>query len=1016
VPEFVDMKSYKKILGLILSPFTLGLIVTLLITYISLVYYAKRGELTGKEDRGIVSFIQEIHEKTIDWRLMDRGNRPGSDRVAILAIDEKTLEMEGRWPWPRNKLATLIDKTVAGGAKVIAFDAVFSEEDNNSAKPLLERIMRSIKTKPQTNTEVSPLLAQLDIEKTQVDLDHIFGNSIKQNQSHLVLGTYYDDQAGIPPYSEICFQTQFERSFASRYWKSEAIQTTVSDQTLSDLKFPKDFKSHLDQYFTALEVSASGNWFSDHPKVNDKIKTSLDEYAALLDPAVYPAIAVLAINNDLEQAKAMLGQFNPAFSNEGTLKNFFEKFLSGIEKKDQSAMKAALQLADRGYCERFLTDEDELGNLTEYTKIWGDSPEAKEQFKSQSWDGFWLEAIQGEPQFTKKTFADFKEDLKTNSIANALPQALQWQVNIPAVSEGKLHSGYFNALQDPDGNLRRAQLLARIGTSYMQSLPLKAFLVDRGYKAVGQLQVEKATRRGPQLKTLKSLEITTADGSHVMNVPVNGLGNLMINYSGPQHMFPHVSASDIMSDNPKLEVTVRQLDPSSGKWVDSLQKVDRNEFLKDKILFLGATAIGIYDLRVTPFDENFPGVETHANILSNFLVEDAKAQGLANPLKSPGFLRNHPSEEKWMWLVLLVVGVLLAALLNHFGSVAGLAITFAALFLIYLIDKFYLFRSGIVVTIFFPVTIVVANFISLTFYKYFGEERKKRELKGTFEKYVSPAIVAEVLADPSNIELGGKKMELTVMFSDVRGFTTISEKLDPRALSDLLNSYLTPMTDLVFAHKGTLDKYMGDAIMSFWGAPVHFPDHAHHACRCALEMLKKLKVLQAEIRAKNLPEIDIGIGLNTGDMSVGNMGSNTVRSYTVMGDAVNLGSRLEGINKEYGTRIIISEFTFARIEKDFVCREVDWVKVKGKTKPVRIFELIAEGRPDETQEQFLKHYGDAFRLYHEQKFADSMENFKLALVVKGDDALSQKYVERCQEYLNEPPDPEWDGVHTMKTK
>jgi adenylate cyclase len=364
----------------------------------------------------------------------------------------------------------------------------------------------------------------------------------------------------------------------------------------------------------------------------------------------------------------------------------------------------------------------------------------------------------------------------------------------------------------------------------------------------------------------------------------------------------------------------------------------------------------------------------------------------------------------------LVGGIALSALLSYFGSIAGLGLTIAALAGIYYVDNYILFKNGIVVTSLLPMSLVVADFVGLTSFKYFTEERKKRELKGTFEKYVSPAIVAEVLADPENIELGGKKMELTVMFSDVRGFTTISEKLDPRALSDLLNSYLTPMTNLVFANKGTLDKYMGDAIMAFWGAPVHFKDHAKHAARCALQMLVKLRELQAEYRAKGLPEIDIGIGLNTGEMSVGNMGSDTVRSYTVMGDAVNLGSRLEGINKQYGTRIIVSEFTHAALGTDFVCREIDWVKVKGKAQPVRIFELVAEGRVTPETTSVLTLFNEGFRLYHEQKFREAVERFTNALSFAPNDAPSQLYLERCEDYLREPPPPDWDGVFTMTSK
>ncbi|RYZ65230.1 MAG: adenylate/guanylate cyclase domain-containing protein, partial [Proteobacteria bacterium] len=373
----------------------------------------------------------------------------------------------------------------------------------------------------------------------------------------------------------------------------------------------------------------------------------------------------------------------------------------------------------------------------------------------------------------------------------------------------------------------------------------------------------------------------------------------------------------------------------TGEWADETTWVSKQKFLKDKVLFFGVTAIGVFDLRVTPFDGNFPGVETHANALSNLFIERARNLGAKVDPSAPGFLRTSPHEETIMGLVLIVLGFVFSGFIAYYGSIAGLFIALGTIGAVYFFDKYYFFQEGIVVASLFPMALVILQFVTLTFYKYFTEEKTKRELKTTFEKYVSPAIVNEVLADPENVELGGKKVNLTVMFSDVRGFTTISEKLDPRELSDLLNSYLTPMTNLVFANRGTLDKYMGDAIMAFWGAPVHFPDHAVHAARCALQMLEKLKILQAEYRAKGLPEIDIGIGLNTGEMSVGNMGSDTVRSYTVMGDAVNLGSRLEGINKTYGTRIIISEFTYLEVKKHFICREIDWVTVKGKNIPVR---------------------------------------------------------------------------------
>ena len=361
-------------------------------------------------------------------------------------------------------------------------------------------------------------------------------------------------------------------------------------------------------------------------------------------------------------------------------------------------------------------------------------------------------------------------------------------------------------------------------------------------------------------------------------------------------MFAYISMADMLTDSPTAPVEQLVYNKEYERWVETKTTVSKSDFLKDKILIFGATAKAIYDLRVTPFDENFPGAETHVNIVDNLLRND--------------FLFSSREEEWQMPIFLLVLGIILSFLISNLGAVSGILLTSFVMAGTIVIDSLYFFQQGLVLAIIFPIFLIGGLYVALTFYKYFTEERGKKELKQTFQKYVSPAVVDEILSDPENIELGGKKLRMTVFFSDVRGFTTISEKLDPRALSDLLNFYLTPMTELVFQNKGTLDKYMGDAIMAFFGAPIHYHDHAKHGCRCALESLEKLKEIQEDLKKKGLPMIDIGIGLNTGDMSVGNMGSETVRSYTVMGDAVNLGSRLEGITKQYGTRIVISEFTY----------------------------------------------------------------------------------------------------------
>jgi adenylate cyclase len=485
-------------------------------------------------------------------------------------------------------------------------------------------------------------------------------------------------------------------------------------------------------------------------------------------------------------------------------------------------------------------------------------------------------------------------------------------------------------------------------------------------------------------------------------LPTDNRGWLKINYAGAEQSYPHIPASEFFNDRPTMTIHQRVIDPKTKISQVKNMVVNKAEFIKDRILIMGATAIGVYDLRVTPFQENFPGVETHVNVIGN--------------LMSQKFLKTHPNEFRYILTAVIGFGLIVSLALTHLGALYGLLLTALMIGGITAIDRFLFNKLGFVATTALPVVLIFTIYVVITFYKYFTEERKKAQLRSTFSKYVSPAIVDEILSNPDNINLGGRKQKMSVMFSDVRGFTTISEKLEPTVLSDVLNMYLTPMTNIVFANKGTLDKYMGDAIMSFYGAPIYFEDHAIHACRCALQSIEKLWELQKDFQARGLPKIDIGIGINSSDMSVGNMGSEIVRSYTVMGDAVNLGSRLEGINKEYGTRIIISEFTHADVKDKFTSREVDWVRVKGKYQPIKIYELICEGAPKEDKQQLLNHYNEGYRLYRESKFQEALECFNKALIVLPDDPVSKLYVERCQDYIAEPPPAHWDGVFIMKTK
>jgi len=307
-------------------------------------------------------------------------------------------------------------------------------------------------------------------------------------------------------------------------------------------------------------------------------------------------------------------------------------------------------------------------------------------------------------------------------------------------------------------------------------------------------------------------------------------------------------------------------------------------------------------------------------------------------------------------------------------------------------------------------------YLGITVYRYITEEREKKKIRGAFQYYLTASVINEMLKDPSKLKLGGDKKDLTVLFSDIRGFTTISEKLTPEALVHLLNEYLTEMTNLVFKYDGLLDKYMGDAIMAVFGAPLDQPDHAVRACRTALDMMEELKKLQKKWADEGRPVFDIGIGINSGDMVVGNMGSDMRFDYTVMGDSVNLGSRLEGINKEYGTNIVISEYTYAAIRDALLCRELDSVRVKGKKLPVKIYELLGEKKDSANWEKYVSLFEKGLSKYKQGLWDEAIAAFRKVIEVRQDDAPAKLYIDRCEELKKNPPEGPWDGVFTMTRK
>ncbi len=546
---------------------------------------------------------------------------------------------------------------------------------------------------------------------------------------------------------------------------------------------------------------------------------------------------------------------------------------------------------------------------------------------------------------------------------SALIHAYSAVTNLKPISDTAENSGYFNAFPDSDGTLRWSPLVIKFQDDYYLPLSLSLLLQYLDWPML-------------TLKTagygIEGVKIGNID------IPTDKSGRMLINYLGPAQTFPHYSISDIIAG---------RLSPDS---------------FKNKIVIVGATAIGIYDLRVTPFSAVYPGVEIHASVIDNILHRN--------------FLRQSTFTSLLDVCSIIIFGLIVGIVIPRINAVQGVVLSLLMVAAFVVINTITLSHFNIWLNVIYPVLTMITIYLGISVYRYITEEREKKKIRNAFQYYLTGSVINEMLKDPSKLKLGGDKKDLTVLFSDIRGFTTVSEKMSPEELVHLLNEYLTAMTNMVFKYDGLLDKYMGDAVMAVFGAPLIQPDHALRACRTALGMMEELKKLQKKWAEEGKPVLDIGIGINSGDMVVGNMGSDMRFDYTVMGDMVNLGSRLEGINKEYGTNIIISEYTYNDVKDELFCRELDSVIVKGKKLPVKIYELLGERKDAEKWEKSVGLFKEGLLKYRQGLWDEAIVSFRKVLEVKPDDAPSSLYINRCEELKKKPPEGPWDGVFTMTRK
>ena len=580
----------------------------------------------------------------------------------------------------------------------------------------------------------------------------------------------------------------------------------------------------------------------------------------------------------------------------------------------------------------------------------------------------------------------FKEDLQNRELDFAVRKG--YGANLERLVNAAPFAGHFNPTVDLDGVIRRLPLLAKFNDDYYETLSLAMYRLYLGMQnpeyAGGGLLPERIP--GPQLTPLTQDfpkgSILPIEGIQVgkTELPVELGTNILVPFRGPKHSFPYISLSDVYDGTVPLNA------------------------LKNKIVLIGTTAPGLSDLRATSVGGLYPGVEIHANLLAGMLDSGR------------GAIKSSPP---WMlaaqFILLVFSGIVLSILFAQLSALAGLAVLAGSLITVVL-SNWWIWISGFAMPMASVLILIVLMYIVNVAYGYFVESRQQRQMSDLFGQYVPPELVEKMAENPLKYNMVSKKAQLTVLFADIVGFTSISERLTPVELSTFVNEYLTEMSFLIRQSGGTLDKYIGDAIMAFWGAPLEDPQHANHGVGAALAMQAKLQELKVTYEQRGWPKIAVGLGLSTGDMTVGDMGSKVRKAYTVMGDAVNLGSRLEGITRQYGVGIIVSQVTQAATS-GIIYRDIDRVRVKGKDEPITIYEPMGyEASLDGTAKERISQWNNFINLYRAQNWEAAQKLLDALMQTEPNCFLYEVYAKRIEMMRVNSPGPDWDGVTKYDTK
>ncbi len=543
-----------------------------------------------------------------------------------------------------------------------------------------------------------------------------------------------------------------------------------------------------------------------------------------------------------------------------------------------------------------------------------------------------------------------------NEFNNYMIKAKGYTTNIPLLQQSAYSSGSFNMIPDSDGVVRYVPLVFSYEGGIYPSLTLEMFRAMLGVQIVNINYDENG------IESIKVADIT---------IPTDRYGRVFVNYTGSKKHYTYISALDIYNNTFK------------------------KSSVEGKILLLGTSASGLLDLRSTPFSSTFPGVEIHANVLDNIINQ--------NFISTPSFTLGQNI------VLIFAITLFLVFILDLLS--ATLATIFSLLFLVALYYGlyFYMFKEGILLNFLYLFLTSLFTIFYMFYKKLFVESKQKDLIKQKFAKKVSPAVVDELLKD--DLDLSAKEGEVTIFFSDIRSFTTISEKFESASkLLVYLNSYLSFMSEIILNHKGTIDKYIGDAIMAYWNAPIKQDSHADLCLQSAIKQTQALSELNKTLS----PPIAIGIGIHTGVATIGEVGSQNRSDYTIIGDSVNLASRLEGLTKAYKAEIIISEDTKKKLKQSYKIRELDTVAVKGKDKSVVIYEVLGSGEFNEKDKNIQKKYQTALTFYKNADFKEAKELFE-KLEAQTGEFLYSMYKDRCEKLLSKNI-KDFDGVYRFDTK